>query len=366
MTSTEKSRLEDLLTRDFSFGRRRFPAQKKLTFYTDLNILISAGLDIKTALDLTKENFKKAEDRAVIEDIAAKLVAGASFSGALNLSSHFSKYEYYSIKIGEETGRLKEVLKEISRFYKNRIDQRKKIINAFSYPVIVLITTIAAMVFLLNFIVPLFADVFQRLDAELPAITRRVIEISGFASRNFFRLLLLFTVITLSLYMARKTSLFRKLSSALVLKIPFFGEIIRKMYLARMCLGFSLLTGARTPLIEAIKLLREMVSFYPIEHSLAFIEQEILKGYSLSHAMQSFPVYDRRMITLLRVGEEVNQLELIFNTLKDQYNADIDYHTGMISGIMEPLLIGFIGIFVAIVLISMYLPIFQLSTSFSI
>lgn len=107
-----------------------------------------------------------------------------------------------------------------------------------------------------------------------------------------------------------------------------------------------------------------MIEFYPIKISLEVIEKDIMKGKSFHESLSQFNIYEKKMISLVKVGEEVNQLYSVFNRLKNQYMEEVDYQTSMISNILEPLMIIFVGIFVGFILVSMYLPIFKLSTSF--
>jgi type IV pilus assembly protein PilC len=135
------------------------------------------------------------------------------------------------------------------------------------------------------------------------------------------------------------------------------------MYLARFSLAMALLTSAHIPVLQSLGLIKKMIPFYPIQSSLETIEEDIMKGKPFHESLSKFKIYDRRMVSLIKVGEEVNQLDIVFNRLKNQYMEEVDYQTSMASGILEPLMIVFVGIFVGIILISMYLPIFELSTS---
>jgi len=125
-----------------------------------------------------------------------------------------------------------------------------------------------------------------------------------------------------------------------------------------------LLLRSRIPLIEALGLVREMLCFYPLEYSLSFISDEIMHGSSLNRSMGHFRIYEKRMVSMVKVAEETNQLDLIFRNLEKQYNSEIEQKTEIIGNLLEPVLIIFIGLFVGLILVSMYLPMFKLSTSF--
>lgn len=352
----------DLKERFSGFGG--FSNKKKQVFYNDLSVLLSSGINLVSALNLVSNGFKNEKDKKQIKHFVSELTNGVSFYEILKNTRKFSPYEYYSIKIGEETGKLKEILTELSGYINGRIEQKRKVVGAFSYPFVILLTAIVAIAFMLNFIVPMFEEIFQRFDKELPLLTKMVIKIS----ENFSTYTTVFTVIILSLilinFLLKKNEKNQLITSTALLKIPVFGVLINKITLARFCLTMELLLSAKTPLVESIKLSRNMIGLYIFRDALSKIEKDIYAGISLHDSMQKFKIFDIRMLALIKVAEEVNKMEDIFKQLKEQFNSDIEYQTGIISSIMEPMLIVFIGLFVGMILVSMYLPIFQISTSF--
>lgn len=353
----------DFLNRDISLFGRGLGDKAKERFYSELNILFSAGVDIRSALELIEEEQIKKADKLLFGKIKDFILKGGSLSEALRNAEKFSAYEYYSIRIGEESGRLTEVLSDLSKYFSKKIEQRRQFMNALSYPVIVLCTAIGAIWFMLSFIVPMFSDVFKRFGGDLPAITKFVLRLSEFMSVFFPYLFFLIIFSAVFVFSQRKQEWFRKLSSSFIIKIPVIGEIIKKIYLARFCNSMNLLIGASTPLVEAISLVEKMAGFYPLEKSLSAVKEKILRGTPLHIALSQFPVYNKRMISLLKVAEEVNQLDVIFGKLAKQYNDEVEHQAGLLSSTLEPILIIFIGIFVAAILVAMYLPLFELSTT---
>jgi type IV pilus assembly protein PilC len=125
----------------------------------------------------------------------------------------------------------------------------------------------------------------------------------------------------------------------------------------------NLLISAKTPLVSAIDLVKKMVGFYPIEVSLNEVQEDILKGQSLHISLSKYKIYNKRMISLLKVAEDVNQLDTMFARLAKQYSDEVEHQTSVLGSVIEPIMIIFLGALVAIILIAMYLPIFQMSTS---
>ena len=356
--------LWSILNTDISFGSKQVSDKKKESLYIELSTLLLSGIDLRTALELILVDQEQAKDKALFDGIRLRILSGLALSQALKETGRFSDYEYYSIKIGEETGRLGEVLTDLAKYYKSKIQQRRKIVSAITYPMIVLVSSLGAVLFMIKFVVPMFADVFLRFGGELPWITATIIKVSGWFDRYFPFFILFIFLLTAFYFFKRNTLWFRRISSVLFLKIPVVGDLIKKIYLARFANTMRLLVSTDTPLLQSIALVRQMINYYPIEDSLLKVEQDILQGQSLHKSLSTFGFYPAKMIQLIKVGEEVNRLDYFFEKIASQYTEEVEYRTNTISSLLEPLIIIFLGLVVGVILIAMYLPMFQMSNSF--
>jgi type IV pilus assembly protein PilC len=275
----------------------------------------------------------------------------------------FSKYDYFSVKIGEESGSLSSVLKELTIFYSKRISQQRQITGALTYPILVLCTTIFSLVFMLNFIVPMFEDVFLRFKGSLPAITRLVISMSDSFSKYALIALLLSVILIIISLLNRKKIWYRKLSSNILINVPVVGPIIKLTYKTRFCQILKLLLSSKVHLLEAVSLIQKIIGFYPIECALDDIKKKLAKGFTLSEAMESYPIFDKKLLAMTRVAEEVNKLEIVYEQLFQQYSDELDIKIKTMNNLLEPILIIFVGGLVAFILVSMYMPIFQIGTN---
>ncbi|MDB5146209.1 MAG: gspF [Mucilaginibacter sp.] len=353
-----------LLNRDISFGSKELSDKKKEYLYLELSSLLQAGINLKSSFELITADQEKEKDKELFIKIQEIVLNGTTFSQALQQTGRFSLYEVFSLQIGEETGKLIEVLQDLAKFYQNKIKQRRKIVSALTYPCVVLSTSLGAVFFMLKFVVPMFGDVFKRFGGHLPWITEKIIGISDAMEKNFFRFFILLLLIAAFIFFVRKTEQFRKVASQFLLRIPMVGNLVQKIYLARFCNSMRLLINARLPLLRAIALSRQMIGYYPVESSLQKVEDDIMKGKSLHQSLQQFSIYPRKMIQLVKVGEETNQLDYFFAKISDQYIEEVEYKTSTLSSMMEPLIIIFLGLIVGAILIAMYLPLFQMSNSF--
>lgn len=354
----------DFLTTEISFGNAQFPDKKKESFYVELSTLLLSGIDIKTALELLLVGQEKIADKDLFTEIKEHVLTGKSLSEALQLSGKFSNYEFFSVKIGEEAGKLGEVLTDLASYFKQKINQRRKIINAVTYPVIVLSTSLGAVFFMIKFVVPMFADVFLRFGGELPWITQKILSFSKWFDKYFAFTVLVLLILGVSIYLCRMKVAFRKNSANLILRLPVIGDLVRKIYLARFANSMRLLISTDIPLLRAIGLVRQMIDYYPIETSLLEIEDKILQGAPLHESLAAYNLYPAKMVQLVKVGEEVNRMDEFFEKIAVQYTEEVEYKSNTISTMLEPLIIIFLGLVVGIILIAMYLPMFQLSNSF--
>lgn len=354
--------IDALLKKEITLFGSSFSNKKKEAFYTELGVLLQAGLELKDALELIAGEQKKEADKKLFIGITEHLIAGKNLSDAIRLQKHFSEYEFYSLQIGERTGTLQKVVQELSQFFKRRNEQRRTVINALSYPIVVLCTAFLAVLFMLQFVVPMFADIFKQNQVELPWITQRIIAASNAFQSYYWIIFVILIGGVVFVKVFKRRIWYRKFFSFILLKIPFAGEFIRKVKLAQFTQAITLLVGAKVPLLQGIQLTKKMLTFYPLQIALDRIEQDILQGKTLHQSMDAHPIFDKKMVSLLKVAEETNQNETIFQRLTYQYNQEIDYQSKLLSSTIEPLIILILGGIVATILIAMYLPMFKLST----
>lgn len=330
-------------------------------FYNELASLVGSGIDLRRSLELLAEEQSKKKIKDVLTKIVDQVVKGASFSEALKDATYFSAYEYQSIHIGEETGRLQLIFSSLSTYFGDKVRLKRQLTSVFMYPSFVFAITIGVLYFMLNFVVPMFEDVFKQFGQDLPWLTQQIVWLSEHFSTFVFYFLIVAIGLSIYFYSQRQQIWFRDYSSRFLLKIPLFGTLMRKIYIARFCQSMALLTESKTPLLQALDLVKNMIGFYPLEVLLTRSKEELLKGNSLHSGLSSSDLLDKRLISLVKIAEEVNQLEETFARVAKQYREEIDHRTKLIGTIIEPAIIVVIGLIVGLIMVSMYLPMFNLS-----
>ena len=154
---------------------------------------------------------------------------------------------------------------------------------------------------------------------------------------------------------------YRAITTKMMLRIPYFGSLIQKIYISRFCQSMKLLITSKTTLINSLSLTKKMIGFYPIEIAIETIKEDITRGASLNESLKKHSVFENKMVSMVEVAEQVNQLDIMFDRLTEQYNEEISHQTKMIGVILEPMIIIVIGVIVGVIMISMYAPMFDLS-----
>jgi len=362
--SDNEKGISELLNKEISFLEKKFGPKEKESFYSELGLLLSTGVDIKTAFEIIEEDIANKKHKALLEQIKNDIISGKSiYEAVAQHEKVFSKYEAQSIKIGEETGKLPEVLKELGAFYESSIKLRRQIIGVLTYPVVVISMAILIVYFMLSFVVPIFSDIFTQTGGELPEITQLLIKISNKSSVIFYTL---FTII-IALVVVHKTQSkkdwYRKFTSSLFLRIPVVNKLIQKIYLARFCQSMKLLAGAKVMINDALDLVKNMIEYYPMEYALESVKKEVVnEGKLLNESLAKHKIFPKKLVALIKLSEEVNAPEVIFDKLHKQYSAEIEHQQAVVGKLIEPVFIILLGLFVGFILVAMYLPMFEMSS----
>jgi type IV pilus assembly protein PilC len=351
---------KNIFQREISFGKV-FPDKAKESFYNEFSTLLDSGVDIQRALTILIEEQDKKQLTIVLQELLDSLISGNSLADSCKKTNQFSAYEYQSIRIGEESGRLKIVLEHLSQYYGDKVKLRRQLIGVFTYPAFVICITIGVLYFMLSSVVPMFKDVFSQFGQELPYLTQKIIWLSEYFSTFLMYFVLALIGLGAYFYSQRKEEWYRKALGNFILKMPVFGPLMKKIYLARFCQSMTLLLSSKTPLVTTLELIEDMIGFYPLEEAMRETKKVILAGESLNVGLSKFPIFDKRLISLTKIAEEINQLDTTFERLTKQYQEDIEYRTKLLGTIIEPLIIVIIGLVVGVIMVSMYLPMFNLS-----
>jgi type IV pilus assembly protein PilC len=344
--------------------KTRFGDKRKADLYRELHLLISSGVDPGTVFRVLADARKEDKGKVLFVELQKSLAQGRTLSGAFAEHGSFSRYEEQNIQVGEETGRLPEVLAELAEHYESKVKLRRTLTSAFAYPGFVLFISGGVVAFMLRVVVPMFSDVFRRSGAELPAITKFVVKLSASAGPALLALSLgIIALVTAYALLKEKPAVQRTLSW-LMIRLPLVGVIYRKAQFARLYRAMASMLSAQLPLDRALVLAGELVDLYTLRIALADIRERVMRGVHLHEACAAHDLFDARDVAMIAVAEEVRQLDRMFMRLAEQRTAEVQHRTGLMGSVLEPVMIVFIAVFVGTILVAMYLPMFKLSSAF--
>lgn len=357
-----KSNFSDILNKDIQLGRGKWSDKTKEKFFGEFQMLFQAGIDVNSALEMLAVGDRKEAERKVINQIRDRIIIGESVYEAMKSTNQFSSYELFSIKIGEESGKLEKILNELQKFFEKKIAQKRQFINALMYPMFVILVAVAVIIVMLTFVVPLFEDMFKRFDQELPWITRKVLNASEFAQNYWMYIILGLIGSGIGFSILMKRPWFKEKIDYLLLFIPVLGKLVLKNHLFRMSQSLSLLISSNTSIDQSLLLVKDVVDFYPVKNVLDHAHKNLMKGESLYSSFADERWVPAQMKMMVKVGEEVNGLDDIFSKLSLQYETELEHQGKIMGNILEPILIIVLGFIVVTILIAMYTPLFNITS----
>lgn len=335
-------------------------SKDKKWFFAQLDTLLRSGLDFSRAFSLLTE-CASGKGKVMCDRLFHRIVSGSTLAQAMSYEPEFSQMDRSVVRIGEETGRLADALSFLSSYYEKKESRRRMIVGALSYPLITLGVAVVVLAFMLLVVVPMFEQVYDRMGGELPEMTRWVVSFSKAAPA----VLTVLAAVVLSLWLIRKfygkTERYRAVTSSAVLRLPVVGSLVCKYNSAKFCRIFHLLVSADVPVLGALDLLRGIMDFHPFCLSIDSAVSSIGKGGTLSDGLSAYSsLYGKRLLVLMKVGEETGNLPRQLQFQADTLDAELEYEINQLNTIAQPLLILCIGAIVAFVLIAMYMPMFRL------
>lgn len=337
----------------------------KYILFSQLYSLLSSGLNFSHSFDLLIQGEEKKKEAGILKDVYKKILAGNEFWKSLEIVGAFTELDCGVIRIGEETGKIDQSLMFLSDYYQKKNEQRRMLISTISYPLIIIVVAFCVLFFMITVVVPMFEQVYSRMGGNLPEITQLIIRLSSHFPLVFTLAgVTLLSVVVINLLYG-KSEAYQQFTSGLLLHIPVIGGLIRKHYQVQFCKLLYLLVSSDVPLLRSLTMLESIIRFYPYRKSFHEIAKGLKRGDSFSKNMEKYRnIYDFKLITLIRVGEETNRLPSMLSNQSKDLTSELEHELKQMGNILEPVLILGVGGIVAFVLIAMYMPMFQLGQVF--
>jgi type IV pilus assembly protein PilC len=348
------------------FLKREKVKLKELAVYSrQLSVLIDAELPLMQSLGILAEQTKNKYFKRVISTIREDVEAGSTLNQAKRkFPKVFDDLYCNLIASGEQSGSLDIMLRRLSEYIEKTVKLRAKVKQAMIYPSAILIFSIVVAIFLLWKVIPVFASIFIELGAELPALTAFVIALSRFVEKYIILIVLALIGLVIGFRYFRKTEQGRWVTDRWILKIPLFGELLRKVAISRITRTMATLVSGGVPMLEALRITSTTAGNIILESAVMNARQSVSEGKSLTDAFKETGHFPFMLTQMVSVGEATGTLDEMLSKLADFYDEEVDAQVSALLSIMEPILLIFVGGMVGSLVISMYLPIFSLMQQF--
>ncbi len=342
--------------------QRRLPAREFLVFNQELLVLIKAGLPIMRALEILAARSGTGAFQRVLTDVRERVRGGSALADAMaSHPRHFSELYVASLRSGERSGNVVEMLSRHQAFMKRMLAVRKKILSALSYPAFLLAVGVGVIVFLLTFVMPTFLDVYREAQSELPAATRVLMAAVDFAEQWAALLAAATVALAVAARLWRRTERGRRVMDGLLLRTPLVGSVMRTHYTIAVSRTLATILAGGIPLVPALRMVTDSVPNRVVADHLARVIERVKTGTGLAAAFSVDGFMPRMTLEMIEVGETTGALEEMLNQVADFHEEELERVLTRITTWVEPALLLTMGLLVAAVVITMYLPIFNLA-----
>jgi type IV pilus assembly protein PilC len=343
----------------FSMGKlmsQLFPIKPNdiILFYRQLALLLESGISIVTALELLQEQITKHALKKVINEIIADIRGGNQLSVAMSRHPEiFSPMNCRTLSIGEQSGNLETMLRQVADYMEKEIATRKGIKGALLYPAIAGVITIGVVAILTLFVLPAFAGLYESLGAKLPALTQLLMDFSGMIRKYALHIFLGIVIFVLAFIAYIRTADGKYKLDTLMLKLPQLGKVNLLNELSRCCRSIALLFSAGMPLTDIMPLVIQGSNNRVVSQALYTVQTEMLKGEGLAKPMAKNPVFLPMMVQMVKVGEETGSLDATLLAVAQNFEAEAAEKTKTLIGMIPPFMTLVIAGFVGLIAISM-------------
>lgn len=341
-------------------GRRRrkpIKPQEFMVWNRELAALLKAGLPLLQAMDLMLERMSNQHFKDVLIDIRDRVKSGQDLSDAFAAHGElFPRLFPSTLKAGEKSGELEQVIRRFIRYMKLVLDARRRVMSALIYPVVLVCLSISMISIMMIYVVPKITVFFENLQVELPLMTRLLIAVSTFAQRNVVLLVALGLALGFGFRAWNRTEAGRTWVDRAKLKLPFIGPVLHRFAITEFCRSLSTLLTGGIPLVPALEIATGAVGNLQVRRAIEPQIQLVREGKPFHEALERSGVFLEMSVDMVKVGEATGSLDEMLTSIADFLDEQIEARMARILTLIEPLMLVFMGIIVAMILVAIYLP----------
>lgn len=323
--------------------------------------MIAAGLSLLRTLAIISEQTENKRLAQVFKTVRVDVEAGTSLSDAMGKHSReFPPLMLNLIRAGEAGGFLESSLESVANNFEAEVKLTGKIKSALSYPIVVLIMALISVVAMLIFIVPTFEKMFKQMGASLPLPTQFLVDLSH--GMVFIGPIGLVVGVAFAIWWKKNKNELgvRKVVDPLRLKLPVFGDLMKKVAVARLTRNLATMIGSGVPILKALEVVGATAGNWVIESALARVGEAVRKGATIAEPLAKESIFPAMVTQMIAVGEDSGSLEQMLHKVSDFYDQEVESMTEQLTALIEPIMIAVIGVLIGGMIVALYMPIFDI------
>ena len=326
--------------------------------------LISAGLPLEASLQALGEQTEDPRLSQVLTEVRDRISEGSSLANALTEHSRvFSDLYINIVKAGESSGTLDIVLLRLADFLEKQSALRARVRSAMVYPIFMFLIGSGVLFFMMSYVIPRIAKIFEESSKSLPLITVALIGFSNFISNNLIALLVVLGGVIFFVFRFKNTDRGKQFYDRLVFKIPIFGKIAKLVAISRFTRTLGTLIGSGIPLLEALEIGEALVGNSVYVQALSNVRENVREGASLATPLRESGVFPPLVTRMIAVGEQTGEMEEMLVKIADIYDLQAETYVSTLTSLLEPVMILIIGVIIGFIVFAILLPIFDLTST---
>ena len=344
-------------------GVKKIVAKEVIPFTRQLASMIGAGMPILTTMQTLEEQCDNPEFKKVLMHIRATIEGGEPMSRALSAFPKVFDDMYVNMVVaGEQSGEFAGILKRLAAILTSSSRLRKKVKSAMTYPTVIISIALIMSACLIQFVVPIFAEMFSGFGKPLPALTQSLVDISEFVKGNWYFVIGGVAVFVFLFKRWKATAKGRYQFDEMKLKMPVFGQLNLKSSIGRFCRILAQMTNAGVPILKSLKVVAGSIGNHVLEESILAARKEVEQGNQLNIALDGKPYMPIIMVRMIAAGEKAGRLEDMLDSVADSYDEEVEAMLTTLTALMEPFLMVFLGAVIGTIVLAMFLPIFNMGS----
>lgn len=346
----------------FSFGGKKVKPEEIVIFTRQLATMVDAGIPIIHSLNALKDQVVHPLFRKTLDQIENDIQHGSGLSVAFSKHPNvFDTLFVNMVKVGESGGVLSAVLERISGYMEKSLKLQRKVKSALIYPAVVVSMAIIITVVLLVKVVPTFTSIYASLGHELPAMTQLLVNTSEILKKFLWLIIIIIGVIGYLLKQWHKTEQGAIAIDGFVLKMPIFGELLRKVAVSRFTRTLATLMQSGVPILESLDIVQKTIGNRVLELVIDNVKNNVREGESIATPLEKSSVFPPMVTRMISIGEKSGQMEKMLLKISEFYDDQVDAAVEGLTSIIEPLIIGVLGVVIGFIVVALFLPIMNMS-----